>query len=161
MDRSFPPNVITNAFGLSNQSGQGKILVDTMSLYEKNQTGNDTTSQNHEFIHLSTIDKYCQEHKISQIDFLKIDTEGHDLFVLRGASEMIEAEQIKRIQFEYSAFNIYSRTMLRDFFSFFQDRPYSIFQIMPKGLREIPIYDFSLENFIYKNFAVLHHSVNK
>lgn len=33
---------------------------------------------------LIRLDDYCRNHGLEHIDFLKIDTEGHDLFVLRG-----------------------------------------------------------------------------
>lgn len=32
----------------------------------------------------TTIDIFCKEHGINQIDFLKIDVEGHELGVVRG-----------------------------------------------------------------------------
>lgn len=35
-------------------------------------------------VDLITLDQYCQEHKIEYIDFLKIDTEGYDIFVLKS-----------------------------------------------------------------------------
>ena len=31
-----------------------------------------------------TLRRYCEENKINYVDFVKIDTEGHDLFVLQG-----------------------------------------------------------------------------
>jgi FkbM family methyltransferase len=31
-----------------------------------------------------TLESHCAEHKISHVDFLKIDAEGHDFFVLKG-----------------------------------------------------------------------------
>ena len=73
---------------------------------------------------------------------------------------MIDQELVARIQFEYGPFNIYSKTLLRDFFAFFENRPYTLFLITPKGLQAQPKYDVRLENFIYKNFAALHSSVH-
>ena len=35
----------------------------------------------------TTIDKYVKSKKIEQIDFLKIDTEGYEYEILKGASE--------------------------------------------------------------------------
>lgn len=42
---------------------------------------------NHEFSHkvkTTTLNKVIEKHQISQVDFLKIDTEGFDYFVLKG-----------------------------------------------------------------------------
>ena len=35
-------------------------------------------------IDVTTLDKVCEDQRIGRIDFLKIDTEGYDLFVLKG-----------------------------------------------------------------------------
>jgi FkbM family methyltransferase len=35
-------------------------------------------------VQVRTLDEVCQERAMTRCDFLKIDTEGHDLFVLRG-----------------------------------------------------------------------------
>jgi FkbM family methyltransferase len=49
----------------------------------------------------STVDAYCLRNKISRIDLLKIDVEGAELQVLRGASKMLAARMIKCITFEF------------------------------------------------------------
>lgn len=55
---------------------------------------------------LSTIDNFCRESGIDSIDILKVDTEGFDLEVLKGAEEMLQNKQIRFICFEF--FNISS-----------------------------------------------------
>ena len=47
----------------------------------------------------TTIDKYVKTKKIEQIDFLKIDTEGYEYEILKGASENLK--NIKIILFEH------------------------------------------------------------
>ncbi len=47
-----------------------------------------------------TLDSFCLEHHISQIDFLKIDVEGFEYDVLQGAERMLQNHAIKTIQFE-------------------------------------------------------------
>ena len=42
----------------------------------------------------------CQAESINYIDILKIDTEGFDIEVLKGASTMLKANQISFIQVE-------------------------------------------------------------
>lgn len=41
-------------------------------------------------IPITTLDQYCSEREIGRIDLLKIDVEGAELMVLRGAEKMIE-----------------------------------------------------------------------
>jgi FkbM family methyltransferase len=51
-------------------------------------------------IDLTTIARVCEEHRLSQIDLLKIDTEGHDLFVLRGVPWDTCAPRVVVCEFE-------------------------------------------------------------
>ena len=47
-----------------------------------------------------TIDKFIKQKKIKKIDLLKIDTEGHELEVLKGALKTIQKDKIKYILIE-------------------------------------------------------------
>ena len=53
-------------------------------------------------MHVDTIDDFCSANKIPKIDILKIDTEGFDLNVLKGAQQMLSRGQIA---FIYTEFN--------------------------------------------------------
>jgi FkbM family methyltransferase len=50
----------------------------------------------------TTLDSFCAEHGIREIHFCKIDTEGFDLEVLRGAAGMLEQQRIDFVQVETS-----------------------------------------------------------
>jgi len=43
---------------------------------------------------MTTLDSYCQEHEIAKIDFLKMDTEGLEPYVLDGAQECLRNGRI-------------------------------------------------------------------
>jgi FkbM family methyltransferase len=47
-------------------------------------------------------DAFCAEHRIARIGFLKIDTEGHDLEVLRGFRSLLQAHRIDLLEAEVS-----------------------------------------------------------
>jgi len=53
-------------------------------------------------IQVSTVDEFCSSHSIGTIDVLKVDTEGCDLDVLKGAVEKFKSRKIK---FVYTEFN--------------------------------------------------------
>jgi FkbM family methyltransferase len=53
-----------------------------------------------EIVPVVTGDAVCAEHGIDRVFFLKVDTEGHDLAVLKGFSNMIARGQIDIIQVE-------------------------------------------------------------
>jgi FkbM family methyltransferase len=53
-----------------------------------------------ESVKVTTLDSYCQTAGIASIDFLKIDTEGHDLEVLRGSRRMLSEGRAAFVQCE-------------------------------------------------------------
>ena len=53
-----------------------------------------------EVVDVTTLDTYCGEQGIDRIDFLKIDTEGADLAVLKGAARLLGSQAIAFIQVE-------------------------------------------------------------
>jgi len=53
-------------------------------------------------VECTTIDQFCESNSIERIDVLKIDTEGFDLFVIKGAARMLLEH---RIGFIYVEFN--------------------------------------------------------
>ena len=69
-----------------------------------------------ENIPVETVDSFCKSKRISVIHFLKIDVEGHELEVLKGAKEMLNKGAIDVIQFEFNEMNIISRCFLKDFY---------------------------------------------
>ncbi len=53
-------------------------------------------------VNCTTVDDYCDRNKLSGIDVLKIDTEGFDLSVLKGARRFLEERRIKFIWVEFN-----------------------------------------------------------
>ncbi len=88
----------------------------------------------------TTLDAYLAENGIEQVSLLKIDTEGFDLSVLRGAREAIAARRFGLIQFEFIPANIATRVTMRDFFEALPG--YEIFRLcLNGGLLPLSPYD--------------------
>lgn len=104
-----------------------------------------------ETIHLTTIDKFCPGNNIRFIDFMKIDVEGHELFVLNGAQKMLQSKSIRFIQFEFGSFHVFSRTFFKDFWDLLSPS-YRIYRIVCDGIVEIKSYSENLEIFRTANF---------
>lgn len=72
-----------------------------------------------------TIDSYCEENNIHKIDVLKIDVQGAELLVLKGASEMLEQNKIRLIRVETIFEKLYEdQSDFSDVFTFLQNKKY-------------------------------------
>jgi hypothetical protein len=62
----------------------------------------DSPSSNgdNELTKITTITEFCKEHSIEKINYLKIDTEGHDLEVISGAENLLKEKKIDIIEVE-------------------------------------------------------------
>lgn len=162
--KAFPPDVACNNFGLGSGREKKTLYVfengaGINSLYRRQGLEDGwglMPQQLTETIWLDTIDHYCQEHGVRDIDFLKVDVEGHELAVFRGASQMLAQGRIRTIQFEYGGCNIDAGVLLKDFFTFFRPFAYTFYKIYPQELRRVERYDQRFENFQYQNWALIH-----
>jgi FkbM family methyltransferase len=167
--QGFGRNVIFNNFGLGASNcrktlylfedlGEGNSLYLRRGLESRDGfKPQDMTEQ----VEIRTLDSYCMERKIAEIDFLKIDVEGNELEVIEGGKDVFERERVKVAQFEYGGTYIDSGILLRDFFDFFDGMNYRFYLLYPRSIRHIPQYDQRLENFQYKNFLIVNNKVAK
>jgi FkbM family methyltransferase len=107
-----------------------------------------------ERIRTETIDGFCDRNGINRIDLLKLDVEGHELAILRGASHALASGSISMIQFEFGPSNIYSRTYFYDFWSLLS-ASYDIYRIIPKGIVPIQYYGEHREVFLTTNYLAI------
>lgn len=114
----------------------------------------DVQTRRREQVQVRTIDRFCETEGIARIDFLKIDVEGHELSVLRGAERMLTSDAIAMIQFEFGPANIYSRTYFYDFWSLLSGA-YDLYRIVPSGLAAINYYGEHNEIFLTTNYLAL------
>lgn len=132
-------NVRIISLGLSNESGEFPIYTNklgaTDSLYKSN-IGKYIHTET-KLAKVSTVDLFCKEYNIDRINFLKIDTEGNDLQVLKGAENMIKSGNVDTIVFEFSLLYTFSHTYFVDFVNFLEPFGYVIYKIMPKGLVKV------------------------
>jgi FkbM family methyltransferase len=129
-------------------SGPGSSIASLYHLENPLSPLEDTFS---EVIEITTLDAYCEAHDISQIDYLKLDIEGHELFALKGAARMLAERRVRFVQFEFGEANIDSRTYMRDFHSLLGP-DYWLHRIVADGLRLIPAYSGELEVFATINY---------
>jgi FkbM family methyltransferase len=97
---------------------------------------------------------FCEQHNISNIDFLKIDVEGAEHLVLEGFREMIQNKKIRAIQFEYGIFSIETKFLLKDYYEFFDEHSYIVGKIYPNYV-DFRAYAWDHETFWGPNYLAI------
>lgn len=148
---------------LSDYEGQAKLNIvhpgaGVNSLVEIK----DDLASDKEQVELTTLDIFTKKENISYIDLLKIDAEGHDPAVIKGAHDLISKQNIGIIQFEYNWRWIYGNHFLYDVFKSLTNNNYYIGKVTPSGIQFYKEYNVELENFTEGNFiACLHQYIDK
>lgn len=102
-------------------------------------------------------DTYCRVQNIQYIDYLKIDTEGHEYSVLEGFTQMFQQEKIACIQFEYGYISILTKKLLIDFYQLLTPYNFVLGKITPEGVqfKEYHLFD---EDFKGPDYLAVHKS---
>lgn len=102
----------------------------------------------------TTIDAEAARRELKFIDYLKIDAEGYDLQVLRGASNCLEKKAVGIVQFEYNAPWASSGSTLANAIEYLQGYGYTLYLLKQNGLHEFN-YGVYGEFFSYANFVAI------
>ena len=107
-----------------------------------------------ESVPATTVDAYWKGQR-RQINFLKIDVEGAEYDVLRGANQMLKEGNIDYLQFEYgSAFRDADIT-LENVWSFLRRSGYRVFSVKGRKFSEMKRFSKSNENYQYSNYIAV------
>jgi FkbM family methyltransferase len=141
--------VILNNFSLFNTVSSKYIKIhcrsDLSSFFSINKKKKQKTTT-------LTIDHYIKINKIKSVDFIKIDTQGSELEILRGAKKTLKSKKIKFLEIEIifkNKLNIY-----RNSISFYQIEKflnrYNFYLVKLDGLGEHKDFSSSQINALYK-----------
>lgn len=89
----------------------------------------ETSFIDEEKVNVIKLDDFCNDYKISNIDLLKIDTEGHEKQVLKGALNLIKEKKIKYILLEFHLSKMYKNYSTKDLENFLDN---SNFRLLKK-----------------------------
>lgn len=152
---------ITQQIAFSEQAGEIDILVvedglgiNTLEFDERMKF----TAQRLEKVTTTTIDDYASRFGIPRINLLKIDTEGHDLAVLRGAKQLLAESSIDVIQFEYNYRWIYARNYLKDIFDEILTEDYIFGKILPDHVEIYSEWHYEMDRFFEANYVLIKKS---
>jgi FkbM family methyltransferase len=93
-------SVNARCYKLAFAAEPGTATVELAPTSVNNSLRNDTENAGGETVRVATLDTFAEEHAIVRIDFLKIDTEGFDLEVLKGAERLLRSAAIAFVQVE-------------------------------------------------------------
>ena len=142
-------------FAMSDKPGAGVLLIIHEGAGSNSVvpfTAQDMPPANTEDIVFSTVDAFCDEHSIERVTLLKIDAEGHDLAVLRGAEQMLERRAIDLIQFEYNRRWIDARTFVLDAFQLLEGHGYRLGKVTPRAIETLERWHYELEKYVECNY---------
>jgi FkbM family methyltransferase len=169
LQNDFPPNVHCNPFGLGSVAEQRTLYVvgealGINSLFRRQGIDDHATqwrAAGEETVRIATLDSYCRDQGIPHIDFLKIDVEGYELEVLKGAAESLRLGHVAVVQFEYGGAYIDAGIRLKDIFDYVEsvNRRYVFYKLIPFGLEKVPHYKQSLETYQYSNWLIVRDMV--
>ena len=149
--------VSISAFALSSEKGSRILWSDfagsgltSLSQRRLDHFGIDFSHE--EQVQVTTLDAWNVDHQLEP-DLIKIDVEGHELDVLKGAGAILEFAKV--VQFEFGGCNIDSRTFFQDFWYFFQSIGFRIFRITPSGATEVTSYNEDDEYFRTTNYLAV------
>lgn len=103
---------------------------------------------------LVTIDDEIERLGCEAVDLLKIDAEGADFMVLRGARRSLEAQRVRLVQFEYNVPWLQAGATLRAALSFLADCRYDAYLLNGDGLCRFDA-QRAPELFHYMNFVAI------
>jgi FkbM family methyltransferase len=109
-------------------------------------------------IKLETLDAFCGNNSIEKINFLKIDTEGNELKVIKGGLEMI-LNKVDVIQMEFNEMNIVSRVFLKDFYELLSAK-FNFYRLTKDSLVSLGAYSSINEVFRYQDLILIRKELN-
>ena len=158
------PHVHCHDFGLSDNPGSfflgmpsakqhkrfrwSKYLIEsgTFSIHATKPTNVEKTysSNRGAQCYFDTLDRFVEDHSIQRIDFIKIDTEGHELFVLKGCKDTLSKYR-PIIQLEMNAFCLQmSEIDPKEIILWLTDLDYRLYTFSDNSLQ--PFYEEQLTN---------------
>ncbi|WP_255476403.1 FkbM family methyltransferase [Synechococcus sp. SYN20] len=122
MKYSKRKDIILNNVALSNQAA--RLLFNEDDISTMNRLSSSGTIE----VECTTLDSYCDKHKIKKLSYLKVDTEGNELKVLEGGCRIIASTDFIELEASMNPYNNYHQSYSA-LSSFLFDRDFFLFGI--------------------------------
>lgn len=104
---------------------------------------------------VTTIDAFLEQSAIGTVLMAKIDTEGFDLLVLKGAQKTLREGRIGILQFEYNSRWLPNHSSLHDVFELIADTPYRLGKLVGEQLEIYERWHPELDRFFETNYVLV------
>jgi FkbM family methyltransferase len=139
---AFEPSPATFATLSAHFGGRASVTLEQIALGDSDGIASLHVTQGHSVNHsllepvwepdartvpvqVATLDRYCSDKGLDNVDFLKIDTQGFDLNVLRGAHTMLAAKRIRSVYVEVMFTSMYRKqSSFWEIYSFLESHSY-------------------------------------
>ncbi len=102
-----------------------------------------------EMIKVITLDEFCRRENITRVNIIKIDTEGADYLVLKGAKNILSKKSAPIIFCEYNRYTqVNKRFKLKDMLDFLINLDYQVYELKGKKLKFFNAEESSAEELI-------------
>jgi FkbM family methyltransferase len=118
------------------------------------------SGSNVEATKLITIDVFLRQSGIESVSMVKIDTEGFDLLVLRGAEQSLQDGRIDVVQFEYNWRWLINHASLRDVFDLISNKPYRFGKLLSNAVEFYDEWHFELDRYFESNYVLIKKDID-
>lgn len=106
-----------------------------------------------ESVPVMTLDSFAETQSIDHIDLLKIDTEGAEFDILKGASRLLASKSIKVIQFEYGGTYRDAKITLKEVYDFLVSFGYKILRLESQKIAPVDLWNPLFESYFLANYC--------
>jgi len=156
-------DVSLNNFALGEHAGSAEMFVyqenaGSNSFYFNDYHAGFSRSLHKERVNVTTVDDYVEGKNVPHIELMKIDVEGHEMSVIRGAEKAIRQGRVACIQFEYNNYWQCSGDTLVEMLEHLRQlNSYSFFRLTPWGRLPVRKIGARLEDYKQSNYVALLH----
>ncbi len=122
---------------------------------EKEMEGIGEQSPKAVLIKTVSLDVFCSINRIEYVNFVKIDTEGNEYAVLKGARNLLNEGRIGAVQFEYGRCYLDAKTTLRESFALLLNSAYKIGKVTSKEIQFCTSFEDGFEQYDYCNYLAV------
>jgi FkbM family methyltransferase len=166
---AFEPSTPTRGLLSARFVGRGEVSVHPQALAEKPgesafysvADGAGTNSLDPlsgtrtETVPITTLDSFFGTQGLASASMVKIDTEGFDLLVLKGASKLLQEGRVEIFQFEYNWRWHLNHACLRDVFDLITGKPYHLGKLVGRHIEFYDRWHFELDRYFENNYVLI------